>query len=100
MIGLYHVASFINHDCDHRNVTVDWLEEMGNNIVIRALKDIAQGEEITQWYFEPQNSQSYRYGIMCNCKYCMATAKEIEVYFKKLALYGNETTNSLVKTFN
>jgi hypothetical protein len=97
IIGLYHVASFINHDCLNRNVTIDWPVEMGNNIVISALRDISRGEEITQWYFEPENSQAYRYGIECNCKYCEATTKEFEEYCKRLALYGNETTNALLQ---
>ena len=82
--GLYHTASFLNHDCMPnvaRFDNFDAPEGVDNTCIeFRALHDIPAGEQITQSYFpltwsyeERQQRCQQQYGFTCNCSRCQVT---------------------------
>eukprot|EP00475_Leptophrys_vorax_P002058 TRINITY_DN11171_c0_g1_i1.p1 TRINITY_DN11171_c0_g1~~TRINITY_DN11171_c0_g1_i1.p1 ORF type:complete len:450 (-),score=123.73 TRINITY_DN11171_c0_g1_i1:53-1402(-) len=73
-VGLYEVASMINHSCDP-NVDFDYLEKNGKLHVI-ARRPIAEGEEILHayisemWPVVERNLELVGYGFVCECEKC------------------------------
>ncbi|KAJ4961737.1 hypothetical protein NE237_021647 [Protea cynaroides] len=71
-VGLWILASFINHSCDPNARRL----HIGDHLVIHASKDIKAGDEITFAYFDvflPFNKRremSKTWGFYCKCKRC------------------------------
>ncbi|CAN4124478.1 unnamed protein product [Withania somnifera] len=61
-IGLWILASFINHSCDP-NVR---RSHVGDHVMIHASRDIKAGEELTFAYFD----KAKNWGFVCKCKRC------------------------------
>ncbi|XP_055806303.1 methyltransferase FGSG_00040 [Solanum dulcamara] len=71
-IGLWMLASFINHSCDP-NVR---RSHVGDHVMIHASKDIKAGEELTFAYFDvfspfkDREEKAKNWGFVCKCKRC------------------------------
>jgi len=75
-LGIFPVASMINHDC----VGNTHSGHLGDLIIVRATQDIAKGAELFSHYMEllelnVSESNSYlkqNWGFECKCKLCVA----------------------------
>ncbi|PIN13291.1 Histone-lysine N-methyltransferase [Handroanthus impetiginosus] len=71
-IGLWILASFINHSCDPNVRRL----HIGDHVVVHASRDVKAGEELTFAYFDvlsPLNSRremAKNWGFKCMCKRC------------------------------
>ncbi|XP_060215324.1 methyltransferase FGSG_00040 [Lycium barbarum] len=71
-IGLWILASFINHSCDP-NVR---RSHVGDHVIIHASRDIKAGEELTFAYFDVflpfknREEKAKNWGFICKCKRC------------------------------
>lgn len=71
-MGLWVLASYINHDCYSNAASV----VVGDVMFVRAVRDIKCGEEITQPYCVPignlqeREESLKRYGFTCQCRLC------------------------------
>ncbi|CAN4081282.1 unnamed protein product [Withania somnifera] len=71
-IGLWILASFINHSCDP-NVR---RSHVGDHVMIHASRDIKAGEELTFAYFDvffplwERREKAKNWGFVCKCKRC------------------------------
>merc|ERR1719350_1232591 len=79
-LGLISTVALTNHSC-HPNVEVDY--EGSCQAIVRAVRPIAEGDEVTQSYInemEPlgtrQRALRDRYGFVCACLRCRAQAAE------------------------
>jgi hypothetical protein len=84
--GIYPLGSFFNHSCDFNSEAI----REGRVLVFRAVKDIAEGEEISISYidatlpFQKRYSQlQQEYYFECGCPRCI-TEKRGNVKFSKL----------------
>eukprot|EP00045_Choanoeca_perplexa_P002828 m.26894 g.26894 ORF g.26894 m.26894 type:complete len:410 (+) comp11727_c0_seq1:219-1448(+) len=81
--GLWLVASFFNHSCQPNCVhyadinATEPTDASFTTLVLRAVRDIAQGEELTLAYVELATEYSVRqdlllshYGFACDCSHC------------------------------
>jgi hypothetical protein len=73
--GIFLEACRINHDC-HNNAQKHWNERIQRHTV-HALRDIAEGEEITVYYLGLDSSREVRrqklqerFGFLCSCQVC------------------------------
>ncbi|KAK1061486.1 hypothetical protein LTR74_011000 [Friedmanniomyces endolithicus] len=74
-VGVWVVASHINHACDGNAVRAF----IGDMMIIRAVRDIGAGEEILMPYCNPKNdgpatrtSMKKTWGFECDCRICEA----------------------------
>ncbi|KAK2636172.1 hypothetical protein Ddye_030964 [Dipteronia dyeriana] len=71
-VGLWLLASFINHSCNPNARRV----HVGDFVMVHASRDVKAGEEITLAYFdvlsslEKRKEMSKTWGFHCNCKRC------------------------------
>lgn len=71
-VGLWILASFINHSCDPNVRRL----HMGDHVVVHAARDVKAGEELTFAYFDVLTPLSSRremaksWGFGCRCKRC------------------------------
>lgn len=71
-VGLWALASFINHSCSPNARRV----HVGDYIIVHASRDVKAGEEITFAYFdmllplEKRKEMSKSWGFHCKCKRC------------------------------
>ncbi|KAK9119187.1 hypothetical protein Scep_017280 [Stephania cephalantha] len=71
-VGLWILASFINHSCNPNARRL----HVGDHMMVHASRDIKAGEEITFAYFDvlvplrKRREMSKTWGFQCNCKRC------------------------------
>ncbi|KZV56960.1 hypothetical protein F511_14968 [Dorcoceras hygrometricum] len=71
-VGLWVLASFINHSCDPNVRRL----HIGDHVVVHASRDVKAGEELTYAYFDillPINNRremATTWGFSCRCKRC------------------------------
>ncbi|KAL8533784.1 hypothetical protein ACS0TY_009975 [Phlomoides rotata] len=71
-VGLWILASFINHSCDPNTRRV----HIGDHVVVHAARDVKAGEELCFAYFDvlsPLNNRremANNWGFRCKCKRC------------------------------
>ncbi|KAL0336406.1 UNVERIFIED_CONTAM: Anaphase-promoting complex subunit [Sesamum radiatum] len=71
-VGLWILASFINHSCDPNVRRL----HIGDHVVVHAARDVKAGEELTFAYFDvlsPLNNRremANNWGFLCRCKRC------------------------------
>ncbi|KAH6798088.1 anaphase-promoting complex/cyclosome 2 [Perilla frutescens var. hirtella] len=71
-VGLWILASFINHSCDPNVRRL----HIGDHVVVHAARDVKAGEELTFAYFDVLSPLSIRkemaknWGFGCRCKRC------------------------------
>jgi hypothetical protein len=73
--GIFLEACRINHDC-HNNAQKYWNKRIKRHTV-HALREIAEGEEITIYYLALDSSREFRrqklqdrFGFRCSCRFC------------------------------
>ncbi|KAL1569917.1 methyltransferase [Salvia divinorum] len=72
-VGLWILASFINHSCDPNVRRV----HVGDYMVVHAARDVKAGEELTLAYFdvlaprEKRREMADNWGFVCGCKRCL-----------------------------
>ncbi|ERN06421.1 histone-lysine N-methyltransferase ASHR2 [Amborella trichopoda] len=101
--GIYPRASFFNHDCLPNACRFDYIDKPGdgnNDIIIRALHDIAEGKEICLSYFpvnwkfaDRQKRLLEDYGFVCECDRCIVEKtwrEDDEEEDEKMALENEE----------
>ncbi|KAK4430015.1 putative protein lysine methyltransferase SET5 [Sesamum alatum] len=85
-VGLWILASFINHSCDPNVRRL----HVGDHVVVHAARDVKAGEELTLAYFDvlsPLNNRremANNWGFLCRCKRCkfednVHETREIEI---------------------
>jgi len=82
--GLWIMPSYINHSCWPNSVR----SFLGDLLIVRAARDISEGEEITITYFENESSVQKRqkalyskWGFNCKCTLCeveVAESQEVQ----------------------
>ncbi|KAK6159924.1 hypothetical protein DH2020_003305 [Rehmannia glutinosa] len=71
-VGLWIVASFINHSCDPNVRRL----HIGDYVIVHAARDVKAGEELTFAYYDvlsPLNNRremAKNWGFVCKCKRC------------------------------
>lgn len=71
-VGLWILASFINHSCDPNVRRV----HVGDHVIVHAARDLKIGEELTSAYFdvlspwEKRREMAENWGFVCRCKRC------------------------------
>lgn len=71
-VGLWILASFINHSCDPNVRRV----HVGDHVIVHAARDLKAGEELTLAYFdvltprEKRREMADNWGFVCGCKRC------------------------------
>lgn len=79
-IGIWAMASFINHACQGAGSARRSF--IGDMMIVRAAKDIKKGEEITHSYYYADDVNKRReailkhWGFLCNCSRCTTESKE------------------------
>jgi hypothetical protein len=88
--GLFLEACRINHACDN-NAQKNWNQRIERHTV-HALRDIAEGEEITISYLDPGSSREVRqkrlqhkFGFLCSCLLCSLPDEQSKQSDKRLA---------------
>jgi hypothetical protein len=88
--GLFLEACRINHACDN-NAQKSWNQRIERHTV-HALRDIAEGEEITISYLDPGSSREVRqkllqhkFGFLCSCPLCSLPDEQSKQSDKRLA---------------
>ena len=88
--GLYINSSFFNHSCDPNC----FYYGIANMLIVKAIKDIKKGEELTVAYIEPKpaymrKNELSKWGFNCDCKYCKEEADNCnkDSYFKVFDTY-------------
>ncbi|XP_057777201.1 methyltransferase FGSG_00040 [Salvia miltiorrhiza] len=72
-VGLWILASFINHSCDPNVRRL----HVGDHMVVHAARDVKAGEELTLAYFdvlaprEKRREMADNWGFVCRCKRCL-----------------------------
>ena len=88
--GLYINCSFFNHSCDPNCFYFG----IANMLIVKAIKDIKKGEELTVSYIEPKpmalrKNELLKWDFTCNCKYCKQEAEicDKDEYFNIFETY-------------
>ena len=88
--GLYINCSFFNHSCDPNC----FYYGIANMLIVKAIKDIKKGEELTVSYIEPKpaymrKNELSKWEFICECKYCKEEADicNKDSYFKVFDTY-------------
>ena len=73
--GLYINCSFFNHSCEPNCFYFG----IANMLIVKAIKDIKKGEELTVSYIEPKpmalrKNELLKWDFTCDCKYCKQEA--------------------------
>ncbi|KAK0847623.1 hypothetical protein LTR03_006182 [Friedmanniomyces endolithicus] len=85
-IGVWLLASYINHACNG-NATRAFIGDM---MIIRAVRDIGAGEEVLMPYINQWNDQpatlaqlKVEWGFECDCKFCEADANTTKAQLER-----------------
>ena len=88
--GLYLNFSFFNHSCDPNCFYFG----IANMLILKSIKDIKKGEELTISYIEPKpmalrKNALLKWDFTCDCKYCKQEAEicEKDEYFNVFETY-------------
>ena len=88
--GLYVKSSFFNHSCDPNCFYFG----IANLLIVKAIKNIKKGEELTVSYIEPKpkfmrKNDLGRWEFECECKYCIEEGDicNKDSYFKVFDTY-------------
>ena len=88
--GLYINCSFFNHSCEPNCFYFG----IANMLIVKAIKDIKKGEELTVSYIEPKpmmlrKNELLKWDFTCDCKYCKQEAEicEKDEYFNVFETY-------------
>ena len=88
--GLYINCSFFNHSCDPNCFYFG----IANMLIVKAIKDIKKGDELTVSYIEPKpafmrKNELSKWEFNCQCKYCKEEADicNRDAYFKVFDSY-------------
>ena len=88
--GLYINCSFFNHSCDPNC----FYYGIANMLIVKTIKDIKKGEELTVSYIEPKpaymrKNELSKWEFICECKYCKQEADicNKDAYFKVFDTY-------------
>lgn len=88
--GLYINCSFFNHSCNPNCFYFG----IANMVIVKAIKDIKKGEELTVSYIEPKpmalrKNELLKWDFICNCKYCKQEAEicDKDEYFNVFETY-------------
>ena len=88
--GLYINSSFFNHSCDPNCFYFG----IANLLIVKAIKDIKKGDELTVNYIEPKpafmrKNELSKWEFICQCKYCKEEAEicNKDSYFKVFDSY-------------
>ena len=88
--GLYINSSFFNHSCDPNCFYFG----IANMLIVKAIKNIKRGEELTVSYIEPKpaymrKNELTKWEFNCTCKYCKEEANicNKDSYFKVFDTY-------------
>jgi len=88
--GLYINCSFFNHSCNPNCFYFG----IANMLIVKAIKDIKKGEELTVSYIEPKpaymrKNDLSKWEFTCECKYCKEEADicNKDSYFKVFDTY-------------
>ncbi|CAH0045204.1 unnamed protein product [Clonostachys solani] len=86
-VGLWPMASYINHSCDS-NATRAFI---GDFMIVRATRDLDSGTELKWWYYDPgqdnKKGADNHWGFQCDCVICtddQATSPQILADRKRL----------------
>ena len=88
--GLYINCSFFNHSCEPNCFYFG----IANLLIVKAIKDIKKGEELTVSYIEPKpmalrKNELLKWDFTCDCKYCKQEAEicDKDEYFNIFETY-------------
>ena len=88
--GLYINCSFFNHSCEPNCFYFG----IANMLIVKAIKDIKKGEELTVSYIEPKpmmlrKNELLKWDFTCDCKYCKQEAEicDKDEYFNVFETY-------------
>ena len=88
--GLYINCSFFNHSCEPNCFYFG----IANMLIVKAIKDIKKGEELTVSYIEPKpmalrKNELLKWDFTCDCKYCKQEAEicDKDEYFNIFETY-------------
>ena len=88
--GLYVNCSFFNHSCNPNCFYFG----IANMVIVKAIKDIKKGEELTVSYIEPKpmalrKNELLKWDFTCDCKYCKQEAAicDKDEYFNVFETY-------------
>ena len=88
--GLYVNCSFFNHSCNPNCFYFG----IANMVIVKAIKDIKKGEELTVSYIEPKpmalrKNELLKWDFTCDCKYCKQEAEicDKDEYFNVFETY-------------
>ena len=88
--GIYINCSFFNHSCDPNCFYFG----IANMLIVKAIKDIKKGEELTVSYVEPKpmalrKNELLKWDFTCDCKYCKQEAEicDKDEYFNIFETY-------------
>ena len=92
-VGVYENISFINHSCNPNSASMS----RSGKIVLRAIKNIKQGDEITINYIDiasPSEKRQFdlkeRYHFTCTCEICCENDLLTEMEFNTLDLLSKQ----------
>ena len=88
--GLYINSSFFNHSCEPNCFYFG----IANMLIVKAIKNIKKGEELTVSYIEPKpmalrKNELLKWDFTCDCKYCKQEAEicDKDEYFNIFETY-------------
>ena len=88
--GIYINCSFFNHSCEPNCFYFG----IANMLIVKAIKDIKKGEELTVSYIEPKpmalrKNELLKWDFTCDCKYCKQEAEicDKDEYFNVFETY-------------
>ena len=88
--GIYINCSFFNHSCEPNCFYFG----IANMLIVKAIKDIKKGEELTVSYVEPKpmalrKNELLKWDFTCDCKYCKQEAEicDKDEYFNVFETY-------------
>jgi len=96
--GIWIMPSYVNHSCWPNSVR----SFLGDLLIVRAARDITEGEEITMTYFDNESGVQKRqkashsgWGFDCECTLCeIGTAESQEVQDKRQELRKHQSSKS------
>lgn len=87
--GLYPTAARVNHCCAGNAPHYAWNANLGK-LTLHAVKDIAEGEEVTVCYLERHSGRAERWkkldGFTCTCSLCSLEGQRLEESDQRLQL--------------
>jgi tetratricopeptide (TPR) repeat protein len=99
--GIWIFPSFINHSCDPNAIRICY----GDVMMVRALRDIRQGEEIVVDYVrkaaDPRSSEMIHFNFKCQCARCAqdaATGYAVAKRRKRAARMAHDGVNEEVSS--